>query len=57
MLGNQISLIDNQFMDSGSHSYDWDASGYPAGVYYYVLQICGRGTTCCVRTGKVVVIK
>jgi WD40 repeat protein len=52
MLGNQISLIDNQFMDSGSHSYDWDASGKPAGVYYYVLQMGGS-----VRTGKVVIVR
>jgi hypothetical protein len=52
MLGNQISLIDNQFMDSGSHSYEWDASSYPAGVYYYVLQ-----TGSSVKTGKVLVIR
>jgi hypothetical protein len=52
MLGNQITLIENQFMDSGSHSYDWDASGYPAGVYYYVLNAGGY-----VRTGKVVVVR
>jgi hypothetical protein len=52
MLGNQITLIKNQFMDSGSHSYDWDASGYPAGVYYYVLR---SGSI--VRTGKVVVVR
>jgi hypothetical protein len=52
ILGNQITLIDNQFMESGSHSYDWDASCFPAGVYYYVLQAGGN-----VRTGKVVVMK
>jgi hypothetical protein len=52
MLGNQITLIENQFMDSGSHSYDWDASGVTAGVYHYVLQTGGN-----VRTGKVVVVK
>jgi photosystem II stability/assembly factor-like uncharacterized protein len=57
MLGNQISLIDNQFMESGSHSYNWDASGVSAGVYYYVLETYGRGTKFCARTGKVVVIK
>jgi hypothetical protein len=57
MFGKQMPLIDNQFMDIGSHSYDWDASGYPAGVYYYVLQINGWGITCCARTGKVVVVK
>jgi hypothetical protein len=57
ILGNQITLIENQYMDSGSHSYEWDASGKPAGVYYYVLQINGRDTACRVRTGKVVVIK
>jgi hypothetical protein len=51
-LGNQISLIENQFMDSGRHSVDWDASGYPAGVYYYVLR---AGAS--VKTGKVVVVK
>jgi hypothetical protein len=52
MLGNQISLIENQFMESGSHSYDWDASGVQAGVYYYILQIGNE-----VKTGKIVVIR
>jgi hypothetical protein len=52
ILGSQISLINNQFMESGSHSYDWDASGYPAGVYYYVLSF---GNV--IKTGKVVVVK
>jgi hypothetical protein len=50
--GNKISLINNQFMDIGSHSYDWDASGYPAAVYFYVLQVGNN-----VKTGKVVVVK
>lgn len=52
MLGRQISLIENQFMEAGSHSYDWDASSYPAGIYCYVLKVGNN-----INIGKVVVVK
>lgn len=33
VLGREIaSLVDN-IMDAGYHTYDWDASGFPSGVY------------------------
>jgi hypothetical protein len=52
MLGNQIFLINNKFMDSGAQSFEWDAGNYPAGMYFYMLEI-GNGF----KTGKIPVIR
>lgn len=37
MLGKEVSQLVNQQMQPGTYSVDWDASGYPSGVYFYRL--------------------
>lgn len=36
--GQKIDTISNEFMNSGSHSVVWDASGFSAGVYFYTVK-------------------
>lgn len=36
--GNEILTLVNEKKPLGSHSVEWDASGYPSGVYYYKIQ-------------------
>lgn len=36
--GQKVDTIANEFMDSGSHSVVWDASGFSAGVYFYTVK-------------------
>jgi len=36
--GQKVDTIANEFMDAGSHSVVWDASGFSAGVYFYTVK-------------------
>jgi len=36
--GQKVDTIVNDFMDAGSHSVVWDASGFSAGVYFYTVK-------------------
>ncbi|MBK8552610.1 MAG: T9SS type A sorting domain-containing protein [Ignavibacteria bacterium] len=38
ILGNEILTLVNEKRPAGNHSVEWDASGYPSGVYYYKIQ-------------------
>jgi hypothetical protein len=51
-LGRQAAELVNQELNAGSYSYDWDASNYPSGVYYYKI-VAGDYT----QTRKMVLIK
>jgi len=37
-LGRNVSTLIEKTLDPGSYSYDWDASNYPSGVYFYKLE-------------------
>ncbi|TFH02065.1 MAG: T9SS type A sorting domain-containing protein [Calditrichales bacterium] len=37
VLGEEIATLLSASLPSGSHSYEWDASGQTSGVYYYQL--------------------
>ena len=37
MLGKEIATLVNEKLSAGSYEVDWDASGYPSGVYFYKL--------------------
>ncbi len=51
--GKQIAELVNQDQDAGTYEADWNASGYPSGVYFYSLLI--EGLT--VETRKMVLVK
>ena len=36
--GQKVDTIANEFMNVGSHSLTWDASGFSAGVYFYTVR-------------------
>ena len=36
--GQKVDTIANEFMNSGSHSVVWDASGFSAGIYFYTVK-------------------
>jgi len=36
--GQKVDTLVNDFMESGSHSVVWDASGFSAGVYFYTIK-------------------
>ncbi|NOS85594.1 MAG: T9SS type A sorting domain-containing protein [Ignavibacteria bacterium] len=37
-LGREIEQLVNNELNPGSYEYDWNASGYPSGIYFYKLQ-------------------
>jgi hypothetical protein len=44
-LGREVAKLVDQNMDAGSYKADWNASGYPSGVYFYRLQSSGISIT------------
>ncbi len=38
ILGNEIAEIVSGKIEPGTYKYEWDASAYPSGVYFYTLQ-------------------
>jgi len=36
--GQKVNTLMNDFMEAGSHSVVWDASGFSAGVYFYTIK-------------------
>ncbi len=36
--GQKVDTIVNEYMNTGSHSVVWDASGFSAGVYFYTVK-------------------
>jgi len=52
ILGNEVEVLVNEFMNSGSHNISWDASRFASGVYFYRVN-AGEFT----ETKKMVLIK
>ncbi|GEM_PF-1808664 len=45
MLGRKVAdLVENQVVDSGYHSYSWDASNLSSGIYFYRLEVDGQSS-------------
>ncbi len=38
ILGKEVAVLFKGNLQSGEHSYNWDASDYPGGIYFYKLQ-------------------
>ena len=38
LLGREVITLVNEQMQPGSYNVDWDASNYPSGVYFYMLE-------------------
>ncbi len=52
ILSNEVEILVNEFMNSGSHNISWDASRFASGVYFY--RVNAGGFT---ETKKMVLIK
>jgi len=37
-LGNEVTMLVNDWLSAGEHTTQWDASNYPSGVYFYNLR-------------------
>jgi hypothetical protein len=44
-LGTIVSILVSEKLPEGTYKYNWDATGLPAGVYFYQLQADGRFLT------------
>ena len=38
ILGNEVAVLIENFLEAGDHSIDFDASDLPSGIYVYRLQ-------------------
>jgi hypothetical protein len=41
ILGNEVEVLVNEFMNEGSHNISWDASRFASGVYFYRINAGG----------------
>ncbi len=37
-MGREVETLINETLQPGTYSFDWNASEYPSGVYFYRLQ-------------------
>ena len=51
-IGQRVGILINHSQQQGSHQVTWDASGFPAGLYFYKLQAGEQ-----YATGKMIVVK
>jgi len=52
VLGNEITSILSKKKPMGNHNVDFDASGFPSGIYFYKLQ-----TSKFTQTKKMILLK
>jgi hypothetical protein len=59
ILGNQVTELVTGHQNAGVHRVEWDASGYPSGVYFYKITVNNTdgGASNFVDTKKMVLIK
>jgi hypothetical protein len=38
VLGNEVATLVDEYKPAGSYEVEWDASGFPSGVYFYQLK-------------------
>jgi S-formylglutathione hydrolase FrmB len=48
-LGQQVNMLVNEYQDAGEHSIVFEGGNFPAGIYYYTIQIGGR-----IESGKMI---
>ena len=39
ILGQKLATLVNKKQNSGTYKYEWDATGFPSGIYFYRLQV------------------
>ena len=39
ILGRKVATLVNEKLSAGSYTVNWDASGYPSGIYFYRLEV------------------
>lgn len=42
ILGKEVIVLTNSYVNSGEHEVSWDASNYPSGVYFYRMTVDGK---------------
>jgi phosphatidylserine/phosphatidylglycerophosphate/cardiolipin synthase-like enzyme len=53
VLGREVSVLVDKQINAGQYSTEWNASGYPSGIYFYVLNVNGEN----INTKKMVLKK
>lgn len=44
LLGQEIQTIVNEELKSGAYKFNWKASGFPSGIYFYILTFTGTNS-------------
>jgi hypothetical protein len=45
VVGQLITILENGPLQLGEHQYDWNATGYPSGMYIYQLEVANKVIT------------
>ena len=58
MLGREVAKLVDSKLDAGSYSYNWDASSYSSGIYFYRIETSSQGgASNFVSTKKMLLVK
>ncbi|MCG8372142.1 MAG: T9SS type A sorting domain-containing protein, partial [Balneolales bacterium] len=52
VVGQPVAVLTNGTLSAGEHHYDWDATGFPSGMYIYQLEIKNQ-----IMTRKMTLVK
>jgi hypothetical protein len=52
VFGNEVATLVDEYKSAGKHSVDFNTEGWPAGVYFYQLQVNGK-----IETKKMIVCR
>jgi hypothetical protein len=55
--GRMISEVLNQKFEPGTYEYNWDASGFSSGTYFYKIDIVGNGNESFSNVKKMILLK
>jgi thermitase len=57
-LGQVVNILADKELDAGTYNYDWDATNYSSGVYYYTIEMVTSGSEVTFRdTKKMILVK
>lgn len=52
ILGREVAVLAKELLKAGEYSAEWDASGFPSGIYFYRIEAGGN-----IKTSKMMLIK
>jgi len=57
LLGKEIATLLNENKEAGNYNVEWNANGFPSGMYFYKISVVRNGFTHYTETKKMILLK